>query len=416
MENILNVSVLNNYIHNVFVAEDLLRNIQVCGEVSGWKIAGGNAFFTLKDENAQISCVAFGASKSYCPRDGESVILRGSVDYYAKAGRISFNVSAIQPLGAGLLALQFEKLKAKLLEKGYFSDEHKKEIPQFCKNVGVITSTTGAVIKDIITTVRKTNKSINLFVYNVKVQGETSAKEIVDALDIMDKLGYDAIIIARGGGSVEDLLPFNNENLVYKIFDCATPIISAVGHETDFTLCDLVSDVRCPTPTASGQLVAYDEKELATRILTIRDKLRKQLARDMQACQSKLDMQKSKIKSAFYKYYSKNSTKIELIKNKISNGYQNLLLNKKNILQQSMITLETCNPIAVMTRGFWIVEKDNFVIAKTQNLKENDKVVLIAVDGKVSATVNNVENNVNNNKDSVGNKKDINDIKTIENL
>jgi len=215
----------------------------VFGEVSGFKFSGPHAYFTLKDKNSQLSCVCFYAAKTYNPKDGESVIIRGELDYYLKGGRLSLKANSIQPVGQGLLFLEFERLKAMLQKEGLFDAEHKKAIPAYPRNVLVVTSKTGAVIRDIVTTVRRKNPVINIVVRDVRVQGEGAGKDIAGVLRRVDLLGYDVIIIARGGGSLEDLAPFYDEELVRAVYAMNTPVISAVGHETDFSLCDFVAVV-----------------------------------------------------------------------------------------------------------------------------------------------------------------------------
>lgn len=263
----LSVTELNTYIKQIFDAEDLLHRICVVGEVSGFSKRGQHAYFTLKDENSQLRCCLFNYAKTYVPKDGELVLIGGSIDYYLKGGYISFNASIVEPYGKGLLAAKLEELKKRLEKEGYFADEHKKEIPRFVKRVAVITSRDGAVIKDIIKTVRKSNDVTDIDYFDVKVQGIGCAETIIKTLKKVDKLRYDLIIIARGGGSMEDLMGFNDERLVYAIYDANTPIISAVGHETDFTLCDFVSDKRVPTPTAAGELIAYDIRGIRADIV-----------------------------------------------------------------------------------------------------------------------------------------------------
>ena len=260
--NIISVTALNTVINMIFKAEEHLHDIQVAGEVSGFKVFKGHGYFTLKDEKCQISCTCFNCAKTYQPKDGESVIVKGSVDYYAAGGRLNFNVDSIQAVGKGLLAIKLEMLKNRLRQEGYFDEAHKKPIPQYPSNICVITSFNGAVIKDIKRTVRRKNDLINIFIKDVKVQGKDAHIEIVDALEKVDAMGFDVIIIARGGGSFEDLLPFNEELLVKAIYACKTPVISAVGHESDVTLCDEAADYRAATPTAAAEYVAYDVIQL----------------------------------------------------------------------------------------------------------------------------------------------------------
>ena len=263
--NTISVSEVNATI-KACVDSPIFKGLEVFGEISGFKFSGPHAYFTLKDKESQLSCVCFYAAKTYNPKDGESVICKGSVDYYVKGGRLSLQVSSIQPVGKGLLFLEFERLKAKLLEEGLFDAAHKKPIPKFAKRVLVVTSKTGAVIRDIVTTVRRKNPVIDIVVKDVRVQGEGAGKEIAKVLERVDNLGYDVIIIARGGGSLEDLAPFYDEQLVRTVYKMKTPVVSAVGHETDFSLCDFVADARAATPTAAGELVAYDYYAMADEL------------------------------------------------------------------------------------------------------------------------------------------------------
>ena len=220
------------------VESPVFQGLEVFGEVSGFKYSGANAYFTLKDKFSQLSCVCFSARRTYNPKDGESVIVRGSISYWTKGGRLSLQATSIEPVGQGMLALEFERLKQKLADEGLFDESHKKPIPAYPKTVLALTSKTGAVIRDIVTTVRRKNPVIDIVVRDVRVQGEGAAHEIASVLKRVDTLNYDVIIIARGGGSLEDLAPFYDEELVRVIYGMKTPVISAVGHETDFSLCD----------------------------------------------------------------------------------------------------------------------------------------------------------------------------------
>ena len=268
----LSVEELNGYIHSIFLAEEMLLGVTVFGEVSGFKISGQHAYFTIKGENAAIPCNLFNYKRTYVPRDGDSVLLKGSPDFYVKTGRLSFNVTTVQPVGVGQLHIELEMLKKKLATEGVFAEEHKTALPAFPKDVCVITSKTGAVIRDIYRTIRNVNKSINIHVYNVRVQGEGAEKEIASALQKTDGQ-FDVIIVARGGGSFEDLAPFNTELVARAIYACETPVVSAVGHETDFTISDLAADARAATPTAAAHLVAFDEEELKSDIFALLSKM-----------------------------------------------------------------------------------------------------------------------------------------------
>ena len=248
------------------IGAPLFQGLEVFGEVSGASEKAGHLYFTLKDETAAISCICFGVARTYRPRSGESVVLRGRLDYYEKNGKLSFIANTILPVGEGALALKFERLKKQLEAEGLFDPAHKKPIPEYASEVLVLTSRSGAVIRDIVTTVRRKNPVIDITLRDVRVQGEGAAHELVRALERVDKLGYDVIIIARGGGSLEDLAPFYDEELVRAVYAMRTPVVSAIGHETDFSLLDLVADARAATPTAAAELVAYDYYSLVREL------------------------------------------------------------------------------------------------------------------------------------------------------
>lgn len=308
--NTISVSEVNATI-KACVDSPIFKGLEVFGEISGFKFSGPHAYFTLKDKESQLSCVCFYAAKTYNPKDGESVICKGSVDYYVKGGRLSLQVSSIQPVGKGLLFLEFERLKAKLMEEGLFDVAHKKPIPKFAKRVLVVTSKTGAVIRDIVTTVRRKNPVIDIVVKDVRVQGEGAGKEIAKVLERVDALGYDVIIIARGGGSLEDLAPFYDEQLVRTVYKMNTPVVSAVGHETDFSLCDFVADARAATPTAAGELVAYDYYAMADELKKNMQRLSSNAKRSYERKTSKAQLDMARLQRLASEFYIKRTRRVE---------------------------------------------------------------------------------------------------------
>ena len=324
------VSQVGKFVTDIFNAEVMLHNILVFGEVSGFKISQNHAYFTLKDDKAQLQCSCFNYKKTYVPKDGETVIIKCSPSYYAKGGRLSFIVDFIEPQGKGDLYLRIEKLKKQLFIEGLFDESRKKPIPKFPQNVGLITSKTGAVIQDIVRTIRRKNKNLNLLLVDTKVQGIGAVEELVEGIELLDNLGLDAIIIARGGGSIEDLMPFNDEKLCRKIASSNTPIISAVGHETDYTICDMVSDVRCLTPTAAGELVGYEEQNVVNYI----DDLMKKMLSNIEDkytdnCDDIVDLL-AEVKSAINSKFSKSNDVLDTKLNCIIN-----LINKKVLQKQN---------------------------------------------------------------------------------
>lgn len=324
------VSQVAKFIFDVFEAETYLHNICIYGEVSGYKISQNHAYFTLKDENCQIQCSCFNYRKTYVPKDGETVIIKGSPNFYQKGGRLSFVVDFIEPRGKGDLFLKIEELKRKLKEEGLFEEAYKKSIPAYCKTVGVVTSKTGAVIRDINTTIRRYNKAIDIILYDAKVQGVGAVEEMIDGITALDKLNLDAIIIARGGGSVEDLMPFNDERLARTIFSAVTPIISAVGHETDFTICDFVADKRAATPTAAAELVAYSQSEQIENLKYTLGLLNKEITRKLGILNDELYNNIDQINSDILSLFANKTSRCKLVINSLNSA-----INKKVLLKQN---------------------------------------------------------------------------------
>lgn len=389
--NVLNVTTLNSYINSVFRAEEMLHNINVAGEISGFKVTKGHAYFTLKDENCQIACNCFNCAKTYIPKDGESVILKGSVDYYAKGGRLNFNVDSITSIGKGFLAYKLELLKAQLAKEGLFDAAYKKPIPPYPTDVCVITSFSGAVIKDIKKTVRRKNDIINLYIKDVKVQGVDAHKEIINALEAVDKMNFDVIIIARGGGSAEDLMPFNEEQLVRAIFRCKTPVISAVGHESDVTLCDEVADYRAATPTAAAEKIAYDTQEVKDYILYCGQRMKGALQGAVALKSKDLNGKVNLIKTQVKLNFSQNANKINLYVQNLKNQMDKKLAQSEGKYSAVLARLTADNPLGILQKGYWYVSKDGVAALSSKDLKQGDEVSLRTHDGGAKATITEVE-------------------------
>lgn len=386
----LSVSIVNMYIHNVFVAEEMLHDIDVVGEVSGISVVRGHAYFTLKDKDAQIACNSFNCAKTYLPKNGELIIVRGSVSYYGKNGKLSLNADRITPYGAGLLAMQLEELKNKLLKEGLFAEEHKKRLPEYCRNVCVLTSTTGAVIRDIITTVRRYNDVIDINVYGVQVQGENSAASIVKALQITDELGFDVIIIARGGGSQEDLMPFNDEKLVRSVYAAKTPIISAVGHETDYTLCDLVADARAATPTAAAELIAYDTTAIREELSAFATRAKSLLLDKVSAGVRNLLTASRRMLAAASARNTASRAAFSLSAKYMCGAAENLIKDKRTRYEKSLTSLGAANPVSILEKGFFTVTGEKGRIRNIAQLSVGDRITVNSGDGCAQATVNDV--------------------------
>ena len=389
-KNTLSVEELNQYIHDIFVVEEMLHDVTVFGEVSGFKISGAHAYFTIKGKDAALPCNLFNYRKTYTPKEGESVILKGTPDFYQKMGKLSFNVATVQPVGIGDLHARFEKLKALLLEEGIFAPEHKVAIPRFCKDVCVITSKTGAVIRDIYRTVRNVNRSISLHVYNVRVQGEGAENEIVQALSKVDGK-YDAIIIARGGGSLEDLAPFNTELLARAIFEAETPIISAVGHETDFTICDFAADARAATPTAAAHMIAFDENKCIEEIFAYLSAMGRSLQERVEVGRRDLGTIIKNLTHSATLITEKAGNRCHVAMNTLVSAAKAFVVAKEATLDKNLIAYDAVSPLAILSRGYLGATKDGKRITSVEEVSVDDDLTLIAKDGYIYTKVKEIK-------------------------
>ena len=278
MNSVYTVSQANQDIKNMFNQDFLLNNISVRGEVSNCKYhSSGHIYFSIKDRNGLLSCVMFAGKKrglDFKMEEGNKVIVSGNINVYERDGKYQLYADKIEKEGTGDLYKRFIELKNELEEMGMFSDEYKKEIPKYSMNVGIVTASTGAAIQDIINISKRRNPYIKLVLYPAKVQGDGAADTIVNGIRCLDSKNLDVIIVGRGGGSIEDLWAFNEEKVARAIFECNTPVISAVGHETDYTIADYVADMRAPTPSAAAELVVFEYNKLCEKISSYEENMR----------------------------------------------------------------------------------------------------------------------------------------------
>lgn len=387
----LTVFQFNSFVKQIFDAEEFLSNIAIIGEVTNFKISGDNAFFDLKDENAMISCVKFGASDLNI-KNGQMVQVVGKVNFYIKSGRLNFLVRQASPYGQGDLYQKFLMLKEKLEKEGYFREDIKKEIPKFAKKIGVVTSPTGAVIRDIINVTKSKNPYTDIIVYPAKVQGIGAENEIAKGIRYFNtRDDIDTIIVARGGGSLEDLSPFNTERVVLEIFASKKPIISAVGHETDFTLCDFASDLRVPTPSVGAEVAVFDYYEQVEKIKKIAQNnflfLSKKLSDNKKHLKlvtgSIIDKIKLKITSS--KLNLKSS--VESISNKMG-----LILSKKKTeLDKTILEISKHNPLEILKNGYAVLMVDGKKISNSNTLNIGDKIEIETINSKIDAIVKDIK-------------------------
>ena len=383
----LTVTQFNSFVKKIFDAEEFLQSIAIVGEVTNFKISGGNAFFELKDSEAMISCVKFGAD-DFNIKNGDKILAFGKVNFYVKSGRLSFLVRSIELFGQGNLYQQFLILKEKLEKEGYFRAEIKKNIPSFAKKVGVVTSETGAVIHDIMSVTKSKNPFTDIIIFPSKVQGVGAENDIEKGIAYFNSRDdIDVIIVARGGGSLEDLAPFNTEKVVKAIFNSNIPIISAVGHETDFTLCDFAADLRVPTPSVAAEVAVFDYYEQIRNIqklnqqslLSVQRKISEQKNNLALVSESVADKIKLKISGDFAELSSfiKN---INLLIDKILN-------NRKNDTNQISNIISKMNPLEILKNGYAVIESDEKKISSVSDIDIGSKVQITFHDGQATAEI-----------------------------
>ena len=380
-EQYLSVGQVNNYIKNIFEAEVMLQNICIYGEVSSYKISNNIAYFNLTDETGLISCVLFNAGKFETPNIGDVILAVGSVSYYAKGGKLSFNANHIAPYGKGLLYEKFLKLKAELESKGYFDSAHKKPLPARVNKIGVVSSATGAVIQDIINVTTRRNPTVSIVLYPAKVQGVGAENEIAKGIEFFNNYDVDVVIVARGGGSMEDLQPFNTEIVATSTCNCNKPIVSAVGHETDFTIIDFVSDLRAPTPSAAAECVVNMLQEDLSLLdnysncfyNSLMDKINKQILTCETASKKICYVTENKISEIFGKINGLTQTLDYKINSKI--------LDFEHKLEMCNNMLQIVNPKTVLEKGYAKVEFDNRVVKSCKDVKSGEKYKIVFADG-----------------------------------
>lgn len=397
MENILTVAKLNGYIKGIFDSEELLFNILVLGEVSNFSISGTNAYFNLKDSDAQISCVCFdifNKKRGLVPKDGQKVILRGSPTFYVKGGKISFNVVKISDYGFGDLFIKFNELKSELEANGIFDISIKKRLYLNPKNIGIITSEQGAVIHDIIKVIRQKNKSVNLILYPVAVQGTTSQSEIADGINYLDNYNVDTIILARGGGSFEDFAAFNSKRVVMAIYNCKTPLISAVGHETDFSLSDFAADVRAATPSVAAEMAVSDNNLVKKEIVSFSRNLNKSFN---SFYNTKLNSIKNYIEKLYYRNLANlNNSKLKTInlKNTLLEKFNLFYGSKKSELYGYINKLDAYSPTKILSLGYARVFSEDKNIKSVSEVQKGDSLNIRLKDGSIKVNVNEVKNDI----------------------
>lgn len=388
----LEVSELNSYIKKLIADEPILGNVMVKGEVSNFKIhSSGNVYLSLKDKDSKVNCIILrrNFAQDMVIKDGTKIIASGSVRVYERDGAYQLYINSVEVEGMGNLYYQYLQMKERLEKEGLFSPMHKQKIPRFPKVIGVITSPTGSVIRDIINVVSRRYPRVEIKLFPVLVQGERSEESLIRALDFFNRRDdIDTIIIGRGGGSLEELWSFNSEALARKIFDSKIPIISAVGHETDYTICDFVADLRAPTPSSAAELATPDLKDL----LASQDILVKRMSR---AVSNKIEIERQKVSRSIEKTHTivqkdmidMSYVRLDRIQERMAASIDRRMVDYKNKLSLIGVSMGNLNPFSVMDRGYSVVESSGGLVQKTTDVELGENIDILLSDGSLRCQV-----------------------------
>lgn len=393
MASVYSVGQVNAYIKNMFNADFALNNIYIKGEISNCKYhTSGHIYFTLKDSTGVISAVMFAGNRKglkFKLEEGQKVIALGSVSVYERDGKYQLYAKQIILEGTGLLYQRFEQLKTRLEEMGLFDKMYKKPIPKYATKVGICTASTGAAIQDIINISKRRNPFVQLYLYPCLVQGQGAAVDIVNAIRCLDSMDLDVIIVGRGGGSIEDLWAFNEEIVAKAIFDCNTPVISAVGHETDFTIADFVADMRAPTPSAAAELVVFDYSEFMEKQLNYGRLLFSSIDNKLKIYRKSLKSYETSVNlfSPVNQLQNRRQYSDELM-TKLSKELNDVLNDRKHKLQIYAERLNGMSPLNKISKGFaYVTDGNKKPLTSVSQVKADDEMSLIIKDGTIKAKV-----------------------------
>ena len=391
---ILTVSQLNFYVKSVLDSDPRLNYVFLCGEISNLTdhYRSGHIYLSLKDNKSVIRAVMFAGNArnlKFKPMEGMKVICRGRVTLYEATGQYQYYIEDMQPDGIGALYQAYEQLKEKLQSKGLFDQSHKKPIPYCPKTIGVITSPTGAAVQDIKNILTRRFPSVNIVLCPVLVQGDNAAPQLVDAVNKLNEYDLcDTIIIGRGGGSIEDLWAFNDENLAYAIYNSHIPVISAVGHETDFTICDFVSDLRAPTPSAGAELAVPDRNEILQNLDAQRQYLSSLMDKRLIENNNIISEMTTKLLSLspddkIAKLYND----LDFLSQKYENNSNRIFQNTANKIELLATKLESLNPVSILKRGYSVVTNNDKTVTSVKDVKNGDTLAINVTDGKIISKV-----------------------------
>ncbi|HBZ6547190.1 TPA: exodeoxyribonuclease VII large subunit [Clostridium perfringens] len=390
----LSVGEVNNYVKKLVENDFILKNLNVKGEISNLKFhSSGHIYFSLKDENSKVNCIMFknnAVNLDFRLEEGMKVEIKARLGVYHKEGTYQLYCENIKKAGIGELFEEFHKLKKELSEEGIFDQKYKRALPKFPKRIGIITSRTGAAVRDIINVIQRRNKSLDIILYPAKVQGENAADSIIEGIRYFNnEKSVDVIILGRGGGSIEELWAFNNRELAYEIFNSRIPTVSAVGHEVDFTISDFVSDMRAPTPSAAGELVSPSLQEMINDLVNKKEFLHRAIDRKFLNSKRDVDLLHKGLKGNNPKHIiEKRIKEVNSLEEKLNFLGKRKIDKAKDELIALNSILQTLNPLNTLERGYSVImDKKDKVINKVSELKKNDMVKVIMKDGSVNIDI-----------------------------
>ncbi len=395
-KNVYSVGQVNNYIKNMFAQDFMLHHISIRGEVSNCKYhSSGHIYFTIKDETGTMNAIMFAGNRrglTFPMKEGDKVVVTGSVEVYERDGRYQIYARTIELDGAGNLYLKFEALKKELEEMGMFAPEYKQPIPKFAKTIGIVTAPTGAAIQDIRNISSRRNPYVQLILYPSLVQGEGAASSIVNGIHAMERLGVDVIIVGRGGGSIEDLWAFNEEIVARAIFDCPIPVISAVGHQTDWTIADYVADLRAPTPSAAAELAVFDFRQVQEQFMTARQQLQRELVRKLSMTRNRLEQDKMRLKYLSpMNRLNENRRRTMDYEEKLTGHMQNLIRERRHTLSLLAGSLDAHSPAKKLSGGYaFVSNSEGMGLRSVCQVTKKEEVEIHLLDGKIKAKVSEI--------------------------
>lgn len=393
MKTVYSVGQVNRYVKNMFIQDYVLRKVYVKGEVSNCKYhTSGHIYFSLKDETGVLSCVMFAGQRrglAFRMKDGDRVVVGGAVDVYERDGRYQMYAKEITLEGAGALYERFLALKAELEEMGMFAPEYKQPIPRFIRRLGVVTAPTGAAVQDIRNISLRRNPYLQIILYPALVQGDGAADSIVKGIRMLDEASVDTIIVGRGGGSIEDLWAFNEEKVARAIFECRTPIISAVGHEVDFTIADFVADLRAPTPSAAAELAVDDMAQVMYTLSSYQERFQRDMREEIEFQRVRLGQYQMRLKylSPESRLRERRQTLVDF-EDTLRRAMDNKLQQYRHRLGIYLERYQGLSPLAKLNQGYsFVADTDGRGITSVSQVKPGDRVEISVTDGVIQAEV-----------------------------